>query len=110
MAATLPQNLRDIWADMYALHANFNDMGNSVEDWTAFWKTAASIMGKHNENKLCMEVVVAIGNYLEHERKQMAKEEAECRAGIRPEGQETGEQSSPDSQSESREPSQLGMF
>ena len=45
MAATtpkLPQNLRDIWTDMYSLHANFNDMGNTVEEWTAYWKTAVS--------------------------------------------------------------------
>ena len=110
MVAKLPQDLRDIWTDLYSLHANFNGMGNSVEDWTAFWKTAASIVGKHNDNKLCMELAVAVGNYLEDERKKMAKEEAECRAGIRPEGQETGEQTSPDSQSESKEPSQLGMF
>ena len=102
MAATLPQNLRDIWADMYALHANFDGMGNSVEDWTAFWKTSASIIGKHNENKLCTELVLAIGNYLEHERKQMTKEKAECRADREPEGKGTGDRSSSDTQSGSR--------
>lgn len=110
MAAKLPQDLRDIWSDMYALHTNFNDMENSVEDWTAFWKTATSIVSKHNDNKLAYEIAIAIGNYLDHERKQMAKEEAECRAGIGPEGQETEGQSSPDSQSESKQPSQLAMF
>lgn len=110
MAVKLPQDLRDIWTDMYSLHANFNAMGNSVEEWTAFWKTSVSIMKKHNDNKLAQELVLAIAEYLGEERKQMAKEEAECRAGIGPESQETGEQSSPDSPSESREPSQLGMF
>lgn len=113
MAATtpkLPQNLRDIWTDMYSLHANFNDMGNTVEEWTAYWKTAVSIVKKHNDNKLAHELALAISEYLDSERKQMAKEEAECRAGIRPEGQETGEQNSPNSQSESKQPCQLGMF
>ena len=110
MAAKLPQELRDIWTDLYTLHTNFADMGNSVEDWAAFWKTSVSIIHKHGDSKLAEELVMALGGYLEHERKQAAKEEAECRAGIRPEGQETGEQSSPDSQSRSKEPSQLGMF
>ena len=110
MAAKLPQELRDIWTDMYSLHANFNAMGNTVEEWTTFWKTTVSIIKKHNDNKLAQELAIAIADFLDAERKQMAKEEAECRAGIRPEGQGTGEQSSPDSPSGSREPSQLGMF
>lgn len=110
MAAKLPQELRDIWTDLYALHATFNGMGNTVDDWTTFWKTAVSVIRKHNDSKLAEELVMAVGGFLEHERKQMAKEEAECRAGIRPEGQGTGEPSSQDSQSGSKEPSQLAMF
>lgn len=95
---SLPDPIRAIWKDMYKLHEEFNSMGNDVSDWTAWWKTAVSIIHKHNDSKLAEELVLAITGYLESERK-VAQECAET----------TG-QSSPDTQSESKQPSQLALF
>lgn len=96
---SLPGPLREIWKDMYKLHEEFDGMGNGVEDWTAWWRTAVSVIHKHNDSKLAEELVMAIAGYLESERK-----------GKREECEETAGQSSQNMQSESRQPSQLTLF
>lgn len=106
----LSQNLRDIWTDMYQLHANFDEMGNSVDDWALWWKTSMSILHKHNDHPLCEQLILGLTAYLEESRKETVEDGSECKEGTRQEGQEIGGLSSQDSQSESKAPSQLGMF
>lgn len=94
---SMPESIREIWKDMYKLHEEFNGMGNGVDDWATWWKTAVSVIHKHNDAKLAEEMVLAITAHLESERKAKY-------------GCETTEQSSLNTQSESRQPSQLALF
>ncbi len=105
---SLPQSTREIWTDMYKLHERFHEMGNTVDDWLLWWRTAISLIHKHNDTQLVKDMVNAITACLEEDRK-IPKDEPV----IRVEGaacEETAAPSSPDTQSESNPPSQLGMF
>ncbi len=66
---SLPSNVREIWTDMYKLHDKFNDMGNTVDEWTIWWRTATSILHKHGDCRLVTDLMYAISAYLEEERR-----------------------------------------
>lgn len=110
MSAKLPQSVRDIWTDMYKLHETFDAMGSSVEDWALWWKTSMSILHKHNDHPLCEQLILGLTAYLESSRKITEEEESECKEGAGQGGQRTDGLNSQDTQSESKAPSQLGMF
>lgn len=103
---SLPQSTREIWTDMYKLHERFHDMDNTVDDWLLWWRTAISLIHKHNDAPLAKDMVNAITACLEEARKipvnaDEIRVEEVC---------ETEEQTSQDTPSESNQPSQLGMF
>ena len=43
----VPQDLRDMWKDVYVLFDSHYNMPNNAESWQAFWEKAESIRQKH---------------------------------------------------------------
>ena len=72
MKSNLPQEIRNIWTDMYLFHATFEKMGNTSEEWSQFLETMKDICKKHNNHPLCIKLGVATIEYLNDQRKEAA--------------------------------------
>lgn len=44
----VPDNLREMWADIYKLYDINYNMKNTGEDWKKFWDQATELLHKHN--------------------------------------------------------------
>ena len=51
MATNVPENLRNLWADIYRLYDINYTMKNTGEDWKKFWDHASEINTRYN----CLE-------------------------------------------------------
>jgi len=47
----VPQNLRDLWKDIYVLFDKNYLMENNKESWDSFWQQAGEITEKYGQSK-----------------------------------------------------------
>ena len=73
----VPNEIREMWADVYRLFdANYN-MLNTEFCWNQFWKQAEEIKKKYNHPKL-VDLIVTVSEMIElHMKKPCALEDME---------------------------------
>lgn len=64
----LPDNLREMWADIYRLYDRNYNMENTKEAWNAFWEQAKAIQDKYGQ--VSFRLVVVVSEMLEEPMKQ----------------------------------------
>ena len=75
----MPQELREIWTDAYKFHATFEHMGNTQEEWTKCYETAAALVKKHRHHQLAVLLFVDAYVYLEDQRREAPGEDEAVR-------------------------------
>ena len=48
----VPQDIRDMWKDVYVLFDSHYNMPNTPESWKAFWEKTHEIQQKYNNPQL----------------------------------------------------------
>lgn len=74
----VPNDLRDMWTDLYKLFDVHYLMENTVEEWGKFLKHAQEVWEKHNRNERLMSminiVIDMIGDRIKADEKGVKKE------------------------------------
>lgn len=65
---SLPDNIRNIWADAFRFYATFEGMGNTPEDWGKCYETALALCKKYEDHPLITELLVAVYVALDEQR------------------------------------------
>ena len=56
----VPNNMREMWTDLYILYDSHYNMKNTEEDWNNFWTEATKLYLKYNGNLMLVKFVDAI--------------------------------------------------
>ncbi len=67
---SMPQELRDIWTDAYKLHAAFEHMGRSIEEFSECYDAVVNLYKKHDSHPLALKLALAVYGYLDESRRQ----------------------------------------
>jgi hypothetical protein len=59
----VPDELREVWKEIYVLFDTHYQMPNTAEAWDGFWKEAEAIMNKHEDMHL-LELVIAVSELI----------------------------------------------
>lgn len=74
----VPNDLRDMWTDLYKLFDIHYRMENTVEEWGKFLNHAKEVWEKHNRNERLMSminiVIDMIGDRIRADEKGVKKE------------------------------------
>ena len=60
MATNVPNELRDMWTDLYKLFDVHYKMENTTEAWELFLDRAKTIWEKHGKDKRMMQIINVI--------------------------------------------------
>lgn len=60
----VPQELRDMWADLYRLFDINYLMPNTPEAWNKFWEQAMQLKIKHKDPPHFIEIVITISDMI----------------------------------------------
>ena len=69
----VPDNLREMWADIYRLFDINYKMENNETAWTKFWNQATAIGNKYGNNKRLIEMVTIVSEMIEDRMKKDAE-------------------------------------
>lgn len=61
----VPQDIRDMWADVYRLFDMNYNIPNTAEAWKKFWDQAAEIQEKHNNPHL-LGLIMIVSDMIEY--------------------------------------------
>lgn len=61
----VPQDIRDMWADVYRLFDLHYNMDNTAEAWQKFWKQAEEIQAKY-DNPHLLGMVMVVSDMIEY--------------------------------------------
>lgn len=70
----VPNDIREIWREVYILFDTHYLMPNTAESWTAFWDDANKLYEKYGKNELLIGMLVMASSIIEHRMKQEQKE------------------------------------
>lgn len=73
----VPQNLRDMWADIYRLFDVHYPMQNTKDDWDLFWSDAQKLYDKYERNKIVISLVIVASEIIEDRMKSEERQNAE---------------------------------
>ena len=68
----VPQNLRDMWADIYRLFDANYLMPNTEESWNKFWEQAMRIKQKYDSPHM-MDLLIIVGDMIGDRQKAEQK-------------------------------------
>ena len=61
----VPNNLREMWSDVYRLFDSNYLMQNSDEAWRSFWLQAVSLYEKYNKPKYLVSMIIVVSELIE---------------------------------------------
>ena len=61
----VPNNLREMWSDVYRLFDSNYLMQNSDEAWRSFWLQAVSLYEKYNKPKQLVSMIIVVSELIE---------------------------------------------
>jgi hypothetical protein len=67
----VPNELRDVWKEIYVLFDTHYKMENTVSAWDGFWEEAKAIMDRHSDLQL-LELIVAVSEMISDRMKEKA--------------------------------------
>ena len=79
----VPQEVRDIWTDLYVFFDKHWKMPNEDDAWRQYWRDAEVLFEKHHHDKLIMDgILELITNYISARMKAeyLIQEEIEAEA------------------------------
>ena len=62
----VPQNIRDMWTDIYVLFDTHYNMKNDAESWKKFWERTAEIREKHKDIPGVGNLILIVSEMLEY--------------------------------------------
>ena len=60
----VPDNLREMWRDVYVLFDSHYRMENSKEAWSGFWAEAEKITKKYGEKSYLIEIISSVADII----------------------------------------------
>ena len=69
----VPDELREVWKEIYILFDTHYKMPNTAEAWDGFWKEAEKIINKHDGMQL-LELVIAVSELIADRMRETANE------------------------------------
>lgn len=68
----VPDELREVWKEIYVLFDTHYQMPNTAESWDGFWKEAEEIMNKHDDMNL-LELILAVSEMIADKMREREK-------------------------------------
>ena len=65
----VPEELREVWKEIYILFDTHYTMDNKVEAWDGFWDDARTIMDRHSDMQL-LELIIAVSEMISDRMKE----------------------------------------
>jgi len=66
----VPDDIREMWSDVYKLFDNNYKMQNKIEEWNKFWSQAESISKKHIHQTRVMDMILIVAKMIEDRMKE----------------------------------------
>lgn len=61
----VPNNLREMWSDVYKLFDMNYLIPNTEEGWGSFWEQALKLYDKYNRSKSIIQMVITVTDLIE---------------------------------------------
>ena len=65
----VPNELREVWKEIYILFDTHYQMENTVDAWDGFWQEAKAIMDRHSDMQL-LELIIAVSEMISDRMKE----------------------------------------
>ena len=65
----VPQNLRDMWKDIYCLFDANYLMPNTEDAWQKFWDQAMRVKMKYEDQRKLMDLLIIVGDMIGERQK-----------------------------------------
>ena len=67
----VPEELREVWKEIYVLFDSHYKMPNTAEAWDGFWAEAEGIMNRHEDMHL-LELLIAVSELIADRMRETA--------------------------------------
>lgn len=67
----VPDELRQVWKEIYVLFDTHYQMPNTVESWNKFWDEAKEIIDRHSDMQL-LELIIAVSEMISDRMRETA--------------------------------------
>ena len=67
----VPDELRQVWKEIYVLFDTHYQMPNTAEAWNKFWDEAKGIMDRHSDMQL-LELIVVVSEMISDRMRETA--------------------------------------
>ena len=61
----VPNEIREMWSDLYRLYDVHYNMENTSDAWKEFWDAAKTIAEKHNNNRYLWVMIQTVSQMIE---------------------------------------------
>ena len=65
----VPEEIRDMWKDVYVFFDSHYLMPNTIVSWSEFWKQAGQIVGKYKENYHVWDFILTVSDIISDKMK-----------------------------------------